>query len=86
MGSITSRPKIPTAAVTTAAVVTPQTTESSSAVTTSPTVASPDEVAKSRVETVLRRSRSVLGNVLTSYRGLLNENSTAPHRKSLLGE
>ena len=85
MGSITSRPKIPAAA----AVATPQIADVTTATPTSPTVptsASPEEVAKTRVENILRRSRSMLGNVLTSYRGLLNENSNSPQRKSLLGE
>lgn len=81
MGSMTSRPKIPTAA----AVATPL-VDVTTAIPTSPTGASPEEVAKTRVENILRRSRSMLGNVLTSYRGLLNENSNSPQRKSLLGE
>ncbi len=81
MGSLTSRPKAPSAAVvaTTSAVV---------GTTTTPAVteADPVEIAKTRAENVLRRSRSALGTVMTSFRGVLSENGTIPQRKSLLGE
>jgi hypothetical protein len=50
------------------------------------TEASPEETAKIRAENVLRRSRSTIGTVLTSFKGILGENNTTPQRKSLLGE
>lgn len=50
------------------------------------TEASPEEIAKTRVENILRRSRSALGTVYTSFRGILSGNGTTPQRKSLLGE
>ena len=83
MGSITSRPKIPTATVSATTSVTPTDT---TPVTTTPTEATPEEIAKTRVENILRRSRSALGTVYTSFRGILSANSTSPQRKSLLGE
>ncbi len=81
MGSVTSRPKIP-ATTTTTIVTTPTTTVDS----TTPVEASPEEIAKTRAENILRRSRSALGTVYTSFRGILSGNGNAPQRKSLLGE
>jgi hypothetical protein len=80
MGSLTSRPKVSTVQSTPA-----QSLPTTETVTTI-TEASPEETAKARVENVLRRSRSTIGTVLTSFKGILNENSSAPLRKSLLGE
>jgi hypothetical protein len=83
MGSVTSRPKIATTtAATVATTVTPTTTID----TTTSTEATPEEIAKTRVENILRRSRSALGTVYTSFRGILSGNGTTPQRKSLLGE
>ena len=82
MGSVTSRPKI---ATTPAQIVT--TTVTPSIVdTTTPVEANPEEIAKTRVENILRRSRSALGTVYTSFRGVLSGNGDIPQRKSLLGE
>jgi hypothetical protein len=83
MGSMTSRPKATSVAVQT--VNTVDTTPTSSTATTT-IEASPEEIAKTRVENILRRSRSALGNVYTSFRGVLTGNGTTPQRKSLLGE
>lgn len=82
MGSVTSRPKIATATVT-PAVVTPTVT---SVEPTTPVEPTPEEIAKTRVENILRRSRSALGTVYTSFRGILSGNDSTPQRKSLLGE
>ena len=82
MGSITSRPKIPTTPV----IATPTLPTTPTPDPTVPTEASPEEIAKARVENILRRSRSALGTVYTSFRGILSGNGTAPQRKSLLGE
>ena len=80
MGSVTSRPKI---AATSAPVIT---TITPSVETPSPVEASPGEIAKTRAENILRRSRSALGTVYTSFRGILSGNGNTPQRKSLLGE
>lgn len=84
MGSLTSRPKAPKA--TTQVVYTTPTTSGSSGSSTTVVEADPKEVAKERAETVLRRNRGVLGNVLTSFRGVLSQNNQAVARKTLLGE
>lgn len=80
MGSVTSRPKIATTPV--ATPVTPTTTIDP----TIPVEATPEEIAKTRAENILRRSRSALGTVYTSFRGVLSGNGNTPQRKSLLGE
>lgn len=43
------------------------------------------EIASERAENILRRNRSRLGTILTSFRGVLSGGSTAA-RKTLLGE
>lgn len=46
----------------------------------------PDQVAAERAENLLRRNRSRLGTVLTSFRGILAQSDLASSRKTLLGE
>ncbi len=82
MGSLTSRPSVP--AQTTQVVYTAPVDTGSTTTTT--TEADPAEVAAVRAENVLRRKRSVLGNVLTSFRGVLSDGSHSVARKTLLGE
>lgn len=82
MGSVTSRPKIATQTASVTTIVTPTTTVDP----TIPIEATPEEIAKTRVENILRRSRSALGTVYTSFRGVLSGNNTTLQRKSLLGE
>lgn len=77
MGSLTSRPKITKpAAVVTSSPVRPAETKT----------AEEEVVAKERVETILRKNRGTFGTILTSFRGVLGSNTSAPHRKTLLGE
>lgn len=83
MGSVTSRPKI---ATTPTQVVATTVTPTTNVETTTTVEASPEEIAKTRVENILRRSRSALGTVYTSFRGVLSGNGDTPQRKSLLGE
>lgn len=83
MGSVTSRPKAPPA-VQQQSFVNTQTPPSQETVT--PIEPNPEEISKTRVENILRRSRSTLGTVLTSFRGILSDNNALPQRKSLLGE
>jgi hypothetical protein len=87
MGSLTSRPKVPalSTAATTTVIATPQINQSGNTDGES-TDLSPEQILQNRAENILRRSRSSLGTVLTSFRGILSENSSAPQRKSLLGE
>ncbi len=44
------------------------------------------EVASERAENILRRNRSRLGTILTSFRGVLSGGATTAARKTLLGE
>lgn len=44
------------------------------------------EASVERAENLLRRNRSRLGTVLTGFRGVLDQNSLAAPRKTLLGE
>lgn len=81
MGSVTSRPKVATTSAAAIATTVTPTTDIST-----PVEATPEEIAKGRVENILRRSRSALGTVYTSFRGVLSGNDTTPQRKSLLGE
>lgn len=84
MGSLSSRPKAPKQV--TQVVYTSPATSSSSNSSTDSVEADPKEVAKERAESVLRRNRGVLGNVLTSFRGVLSQNNQGVARKTLLGE
>jgi len=84
MGSVTSRPKAPPVAAQQQNIVYTQASPSQETVT--PIEPSPEEISKTRVENILRRSRSTLGTVLTSFRGILSNNNSLPQRKSLLGE
>lgn len=90
MGSLTKRPKTPTAQsfirpatpVTTPSFIATNTSESSEA-------SEADIRNEVRQESLLRRSRGRLGTVFTGFRGLLSEvnNSEAGSaRKTLLGE
>ena len=81
MGSITSRPKPPATPVAQTPIITPPTNP-----VTTPTEPNAEEIAKTRAENILRRSRSALGTVYTSFRGILSGNGANPQRKSLLGE
>ncbi len=85
MGSMTSRPK---QAITAATVNTGNVSVANNGAATVPIVTTPDpeEIAKTRVENILRRSRSAAGTVLTSLRGVLNGSQSSPQRKNLLGE
>jgi hypothetical protein len=45
-----------------------------------------DQISAEKAENLLRRNRSRLGTVLTSFRGILGQNGMAASRKTLLGE
>jgi hypothetical protein len=45
-----------------------------------------EQVSIEKAENLLRRNRSRLGTVLTSFRGILGQNSISAPRKTLLGE
>ena len=83
MGSVTSRPKAPQPIAQPSIIYTPTPAQPE---TVTPTEPSPEEISKTRVENILRRSRSALGTVFTSFRGVLSPNNSIPQRKSLLGE
>lgn len=89
MGSLTSRPKAASAPVSAPQVVyVPAVSSTSSNPASSPDSAEVDETvtAAQRAENVLRRSRSRLGTVLTSFRGILTPSDVGTQRKNLLGE
>ena len=46
----------------------------------------PEQVETEKAENLLRRNRSRLGTVLTSFRGVLSQNDLTSSRKTLLGE
>lgn len=85
MGSLTSRPKAAGAAAT----ATPQVVYASAPETVSvPSDPLIDEKTSAiqRAENILRRSRSRLGTVLTSFKGILAPSELGTQRKNLLGE
>ncbi|HPQ50352.1 MAG: hypothetical protein KDJ26_01230 [Alphaproteobacteria bacterium] len=90
MGSFKSRPKVSTPAtqVVYYKPIASTTTATSASSSSGSVVTEPDaqEVATARVENVLRRKRSLVGNILTSFRGVLDSNSSNVSRKTLLGE
>ncbi|PZP56777.1 MAG: hypothetical protein DI586_02465 [Micavibrio aeruginosavorus] len=47
---------------------------------------SEEEKLQERAESVLKRSRSRLGTILTGFRGVLSQNDLIAPRKTLLGE
>ena len=91
MGSLSSRPKAVASVSTGSAPTHAATTDMSQNTNTNTnTPAAPDTVTntKTRVENILRRSRGIMGNIATSFRGVLSSRRTpqTPSRKSLLGE
>ena len=87
MGDITGRPKAPAQQV----VYVPQyvyETPSTGSGTSGSGTETPDTptVAEQREKNLLSRSRSRLGTVLTSFRGILAPKETDAQRKTLLGE
>ncbi|HOO50865.1 MAG TPA: hypothetical protein PLK94_06210 [Alphaproteobacteria bacterium] len=92
MGAFTAKPKAPKPSSQVVYYVprdskTTGSSSSTSSQTVSTVEADEKEVAATRVENVLRRRRGIVGNVLTSLRGVLENNSSAGiARKTLLGE
>lgn len=96
MGSLTSRPKSVSTVPTTQVIYVPATTTSSTTATSSTSTSSgsgttdtstdPALTAEVREQNLLTRSRSRLGTVTTSFRGLLGLASQGSSRKTLLGE
>ena len=89
MGSLTSRPKAASAAAAAPQIVyVPSVSNNNSNPVSSPDPVVVDEgtTAIQRAENILRRSRSRLGTVLTSFRGILTPSDVGTQRKNLLGE
>lgn len=80
MGSISGRPKSPSKPVQQIIYV-PQSPSDSGE-----KEPAPEDVLKERAETILKRSRSRLGTVLTGFRGVLSQTDLVAPRKTLLGE
>ena len=88
MGSITSRPQVPSQPQTVfvpqpVASVTPTVTDTSAS---SGTETSQDVATQSRTQSLLQRERGRFGTIQTGFRGLLSQNDQAQSRKTLLGE
>ena len=88
MGSLTSRPKAASAPVSAPQVVYVPAVTNPNPVSASDLDPVVDETATAtqRAENVLRRSRSRLGTILTSFRGILTPSDVGMQRKNLLGE
>ncbi|MGB0719003.1 MAG: hypothetical protein ACPGRX_00930 [Bdellovibrionales bacterium] len=93
MGSLTSRPKVPTQTVIyrTAPTTSVTTVSTSSAESTSNTQNAENTTSEAeqaaRSQSLLQRERGRLGTVQTSFRGLLGLTDTAiAPRKTLLGQ
>lgn len=87
MGDISGRPKAPEPQI----VYVPQyITQTPTQPTPTPTENSGDEGVlspeKEREKSLLSRSRSRLGTILTGFRGILTPSETQSQRKTLLGE
>ncbi len=90
MGDITGRPKAPQQQV----VYVPQyistpattTTTTSSSSSTSQDTDTPLTPEAQREKSLLSRTRSRLGTILTGFRGVLSQNDSTPAKKTLLGE
>lgn len=88
MGSLASRPTVPSQPQV-VYVPQPAATATTTAATTSTTVAEPsaeETNAAARRQSLLGRSRSRFGTVLTGFRGVLGTSQSANQRKTLLGE
>lgn len=95
MGSLSSRPKVPSYATQPRVVYMPAPEPLDPMPLPSPAPSSPDDdsafdadQAEStiRVENLLRRNRGRSGTILTGFRGILSPNELVPRRKTLLGE
>ncbi len=89
MGDITGRPKTPSPQVVYVPqyVYTTPTTSNTATTDTSTTTATPEqEQAEQREKSLLSRSRSRVGTVLTGFRGILAPAESNGQRKTLLGE
>lgn len=88
MGSLASKPKVPTATTQVIYVPTATTTTTSTAATdTTDTSGVSDEAASEvRTQGLLSRDRSRFGTIATSLRGLLGLADNSGKRKTLLGE
>ena len=85
MGDIQGRPKTPSQQV----VYVPQyiyTNNEPAASTTGDTKTTEEKQAEQREKSLLGRSRSRLGTVLTGFRGILSPSEPDATRKTLLGE
>jgi len=85
MGSITSRPQVPSQPQTVFVpqTVTPTTTDTS----TSDSTDVQEAVSQSRIQSLLQRERGRFGTIQTGFTGLLSLGSnTDSGRKTLLGE
>ena len=91
MGSISSRPKVPT---TPQVVFVPQSTPTPTSTSTSASTNTnadtsadtPATASEARESNLLRRSRGRSGTVLTGFRGLLGTANNSQAKKTLLGE
>ena len=93
MGRLVSPPKPKSSPQRVVYVAAPATPSPASPASSSPADTTPPEpdkteeqISAEKAENLLRRNRSRLGTVLTSFRGILGQNNIAAPRKILLGE
>jgi hypothetical protein len=92
MGSLTSRPKVPSVPqIQTVYVPAPAATSVATPVTQAPSSATPDDAPvptpeTARQQSLLGRSRGRLSTVLTGFRGILDDSTRSSGHKTLLGE
>lgn len=89
MGSLASRPKAPKVSQPVSYYVPVAPSAPAAPLPTGQTPAVPDNetvAAQARGLGLLSRSRGNLSTILTSFRGILGRNESAPQRKTLLGE
>ncbi|MGH1399430.1 MAG: hypothetical protein ACRBCT_09485 [Alphaproteobacteria bacterium] len=88
MGSISSRPSVPSTTVVYQSIPTTTTTNATSSTTTSSATeqSSSESASESREASLLKRDRGRTGTVQTSFRGLVENLNNTQQRKTLLGE
>ena len=86
MGSLSSRPTVPTTQVVYAPQSTNTNTQTTSGDQSSESDGDATTTAEAREDDLLRRQRGRSSTVLTGFRGLLDNGNTAAQKKTLLGE
>lgn len=86
MGSISSRPPVPSQSQVVYVPATPAPTPAPSTGSSGASNPPTPSQSENRSASLLQRDRSRFGTILTGFRGLLSQNTQAQQRKTLLGE